>query len=52
MGPNSDALMLCINLVGILTVSYDLGLFQTRVEVAVAAADGDLNVAVEILMTQ
>ncbi|GFY93480.1 RHOMBOID-like protein 15 [Actinidia rufa] len=25
---------------------------QTRVEVAVAAADGDLNVAVEILMTQ
>lgn len=26
--------------------------FQTQVEVAVAAADGDLNVAVEILMAQ
>lgn len=25
---------------------------QTQVEVAIAAADGDLNVAVEILMTQ
>ena len=29
-----------------------LGLFQTQVEVAIAAADGDLNVAVEILMSQ
>lgn len=27
-------------------------LFQTQVEVALAAADGDLNVAVEILMSQ
>lgn len=27
-------------------------LSQTQVEVAVAAADGDLNVAVEILMSQ
>lgn len=27
-------------------------LFQTQVEVALAAADGDLDVAVEILMTQ
>lgn len=26
--------------------------FQTQVEVALGAADGDLNVAVEILMTQ
>lgn len=26
--------------------------FQTQVEVALAAADGDLNVAVEILMNQ
>lgn len=29
-----------------------LGCFQTQVEVALAAADGDLNVAVEILMSQ
>lgn len=29
-----------------------LELFQTQVEVAIAAADGDLNVAVEILMSQ
>ncbi|PSS23547.1 Rhomboid-like protein [Actinidia chinensis var. chinensis] len=29
-----------------------MGFERTRVEVAVAAADGDLNVAVEILMTQ
>lgn len=27
-------------------------LFQTQVEVALAAADGDINVAVEILMSQ
>lgn len=35
-------------------VSYALvlGCFQTQVEVALAAADGDLNVAVEILMSQ
>lgn len=31
---------------------FPFGLLQTQVEVAVAAADGDLNVAVEILMTQ
>ena len=37
---------------GNLMVAFALGLFQTQVEVAVAAADGDLNVAVEILMTQ
>ena len=37
---------------GNLLVAFALGLFQTQVEVAVAAADGDLNVAVEILMTQ
>ncbi|GFZ02566.1 RHOMBOID-like protein 15 [Actinidia rufa] len=29
-----------------------MGFERTQVEVAVAAADGDLNVAVEILMTQ
>lgn len=29
-----------------------LDFFQTQVEVALAAADGDLNVAVEILMSQ
>lgn len=28
------------------------GLFQTQVEVALAAADDDLTVAVEILMSQ
>nr|GFB71549.1 rhomboid-like protein 15 [Tanacetum cinerariifolium] len=29
-----------------------MGFDKTQVEVAIAAADGDLNVAVEILMTQ
>lgn len=29
-----------------------LEFFQTQVEVALSAADGDLNVAVEILMSQ
>lgn len=38
-------------MVGMLN-SNVLGLFQTQVEVALAAADGDLNVAVEILMSQ
>ena len=33
-------------------VLFILGWFQTQVEVALAAADGDLNVAVEILMSQ
>lgn len=33
-------------------VSKSLGLVQTQVEVALAAADDDLNVAVEILMSQ
>lgn len=33
-------------------VSKSLGLIQTQVEVALAAADDDLNVAVEILMSQ
>jgi hypothetical protein len=32
--------------------SNGVGLFQTQVEVALAAAEGDLNVAVEILMSQ
>ena len=35
-----------------LTIQNALALFQTQVEVAVAATDGDLNVAVEILMSQ
>lgn len=29
-----------------------LDVFQTQVEIAMAAADGDTNVAVEILMSQ
>jgi hypothetical protein len=33
-------------------LSISHGCFQTQVEVALAAADGDLNVAVEILMSQ
>jgi hypothetical protein len=33
-------------------LSISHGCFQTQVEVALAATDGDLNVAVEILMSQ
>lgn len=32
--------------------NFAVGMLQTQVEVAIAAADGDLNVAVEILMSQ